>query len=97
MVVSIASIVGTSGVFTANFVSSVPFLSILLAAVNFLLTVMFVSMMSIPLKLFSGAKVAPSYARLANGGIIDGFASPMLIGFLVKMSNGLYTTTFMYF
>lgn len=97
IVVSVTSILGVFAAFLVYFVSSTVLLTFLLGIANLLLTITFVSLMSIPLKIFSGSKFAPSYATLSTGGIMGGFVSPILIGFLVKMSNGLYISTFIFF
>lgn len=97
LVVSVTGVLGTIALFSVYFVSSVLLITLLMGLANFLLTITFVSLMSIPLKIFSGAIFAPSYATLATGGIVGGFVSPMLIGFLIKLSNGSYITTFMFF
>ncbi|MFD1900253.1 hypothetical protein GQR36_09875 [Enterococcus termitis] len=72
-------------------------LALVMGLANFFLIISFVSMMSIPLKIFEGATFAPSYSTLATGGILGGFVAPTLIGELVEASGGQYISTFYFF
>lgn len=96
-VVAITAVIGSFLVFVAYFISNLMLLTLVMGIANFLLIICFVTMMSIPLKIFSGAKFAPSYGTLATGGILGGFVSPTLIGMLVEMSGGQYISTFIFF
>ena len=66
IVVSVMSILGTASIFAAYFASSVALLTVLMGIANFLLTLTFVSMMSIPLKIFTGSKFAPRLCHVGN-------------------------------
>lgn len=97
LVVSITAILGAFLCFSAYFIENLILLTIVIGLASLFLIISFVSMMSIPLKIFSGEKFAPSYGTLATGGILGGFVSPTLIGTLVEISDGQYITTFIFF
>lgn len=97
IVVAATAVIGALLAFSAYFVVNLTLLAIVIGFASFFLIISFVTMMSIPLKIFAGEKFAPSYATLATGGILGGFVSPTLIGTLVELSNGQYITTFIFF
>ncbi|MHC5228743.1 MFS transporter [Enterococcus sp. LJL99] len=97
LVVASTAVIGAFLAFSAYFIANLTLLAIVMGFANFFLIICFVTMMSIPLKIFAGAKFAPSYATLATGGILGGFVSPTLIGALVELSDGQYITTFIFF
>ena len=97
LVVAATAVIGATLAFSAYFIANLTLLAIVMGFANFFLIICFVTMMSIPLKIFTGAKFAPSYATLATGGILGGFVSPTLIGALVELSDGQYITTFIFF
>lgn len=97
LVVAVTAVVGSLLAFSAYFIANLTLLAFVMGLANFFLIICFVTMMSIPLKIFTGAKFAPSYATLATGGILGGFVSPTLIGALVELSDGQYVTTFLFF
>lgn len=91
-VVAITTILGSLFVFTLYFMNGMISLTFVLSMANLCLMIAFVTLMSIPLKLFVGARFAPSYATLGMGGILGGFVSPMLIGMLVQKSGGFISS-----
>ncbi|GGC86811.1 MFS transporter [Enterococcus wangshanyuanii] len=96
-VVAVTAVLGTLATFSSYFIGNLVLLSLVMGLANFFLIISFVSMMSIPLKIFEGAKFAPSYSTLATGGILGGFVAPTLIGQLVELSGGQYISTFYFF
>ncbi|MFD2306367.1 MFS transporter [Enterococcus termitis] len=96
-VVAITAILGTLATFASYFIGNLVLLALVMGLANFFLIISFVSMMSIPLKIFEGATFAPSYSTLATGGILGGFVAPTLIGELVEASGGQYISTFYFF
>lgn len=96
-VVAISAILGALSAFGSYYSQNLVLLAIILGLANFFLIISLVTLMSIPLRIFEGAKFAPSYATLATGGILGGFVSPMVIGKLVELSNGQYISTFFFF
>lgn len=96
-VVILTSIIGASCLFSCYYISSYVYLSVLLGIASFFLILSFVTLMSIPLRIFEGELFAPSYGTLATGGIIGGFVSPILIGQLVDLSDGKYLMMFLLF
>ncbi|MGM0218082.1 MFS transporter [Enterococcus sp. AZ126] len=97
VVVAITAVLGAISAFSFYYIGNLVLLAIVMGFANFFLVISFVTLMSIPLRIFEGAKFAPSYGTLATGGILGGFVSPMLIGKLVEMSNGQYISTFIFF
>ncbi|MBO0440655.1 MFS transporter [Candidatus Enterococcus ikei] len=96
-VVAIAAMLGAFSAFGSYYIENLVLLAIVMGIANLFLIISFVTMMSIPLRIFEGAKFAPSYGTLATGGILGGFVSPTVIGKLVELSNGQYITTFLFF
>lgn len=96
-VVAITAFLGAILAFCSYFANNLILLAVIMGLANLFLIISFVTMMSIPLKIFSGVKFAPSYGTLATGGILGGFVSPTLIGILVESSNGQYISTFIFF
>lgn len=96
-IVAITAVLGAISAFGSYYIGNLVLLSIVMGLANFFLIISFVTMMSIPLRIFEGAKFAPSYGTLATGGILGGFVSPTLIGKLVELSNGQYISTFIFF
>lgn len=96
-IVAMTAILGALCAFGSYYIGNLVLLSIIMGMANFFLIISFVTMMSIPLRIFEGAKFAPSYGTLATGGILGGFVSPTLIGKLVELSNGQYISTFIFF
>lgn len=96
LVIMITSLIGSFLVFAAYFLHK-PFNFIfVLGFATFFLTLSFVTLMAIPMKLFEGENFAPSYSTIASGGIIGGAVAQLMIGFLVDMS-GTFLTAFAYF
>ena len=95
-VIFATSIVGALLVFGAYFVNN-PYLFIfVLGFATLFLTLSFVTLMAIPMKLFDGVAFAPSYSTIASGGIVGGAVAQLVIGFLVETS-GTFLTAFIYF
>lgn len=95
-VIVTTSILGSILVFLSYFVHQVPFFILFLGLATLLLTISFVTLMAIPLKLFEGAYFAPSYSTISTGGILGGAITQLVIGFLVD-STGTFLTVFIYF
>lgn len=96
-VVAVTAVLAAVATFLSYFVANPIIIAILLGFANFFGLICFIIMMSIPLKIFEGPRFAPSYATLATGGILGGFVSPSLIGYLVQASGGQYISSFIYF
>ncbi len=90
------SIIGSLLVFAAYFVHNTLNFIIVLGLATLFLTLAFVTLMAIPMKLFDGAAFAPSYSTIASGGIVGGAVAQIVIGFLVETS-GTFLTAFIYF
>ena len=90
------SIIGAILVFLAYFVHNPYSFIVVLGLATLFLTLAFVTLMAIPMKLFDGKTFAPSYSTIATGGIIGGAVAQIVIGFLVEMS-GTFLTAFIYF
>ncbi|HCM90272.1 MULTISPECIES: MFS transporter [Vagococcus] len=96
LVIIVTSIIGSILAFIAYFVHK-PFLFIfVLGFATLFLTIGFVTLMAIPMKMFEGAQFAPSYSTIATGGIIGGAVAQLAIGFLVERSE-TFLTAFIYF
>ena len=91
-----ASILGAILVFVAYFVHNTYSFILVLGLATLFLTLTFVTLMAIPMKLFEGKAFAPSYSTIASGGIIGGAVAQIVIGFLVEAS-GTFLTAFIYF
>ncbi|MGX7149387.1 MFS transporter [Enterococcus ureasiticus] len=96
-IVAITVVLGAISAFGSYYIENIVLLAIVMGLANLFLIISFVTMMSIPLRIFDGAKFAPSYGTLATGGILGGFVSPTVIGKLVEVSNGQYISTFIFF
>ncbi|MFC6347958.1 MFS transporter [Vagococcus carniphilus] len=96
LVIIITSIIGSLLVFTSYFVHKPFIFIIVLGSSTLFLTLAFVTLMAIPMKLFDGQSFAPSYSTIASGGIIGGAVAQLVIGFLVERS-GTFLTAFIYF
>ncbi|AQP52820.1 hypothetical protein BW732_00355 [Vagococcus penaei] len=96
LVILICSILGSFLTFLSYFTSHMPSFTILLGLASLLLTITFVTVMSIPLKTFEGDRFAPSYATIAMGGIVGGAVSQIAIGLLVQATN-TFLSVFIYF
>ncbi|MDT2832027.1 MFS transporter [Vagococcus carniphilus] len=96
LVIIITSIIGSLLVFTSYFVHKPFIFIIVLGSSTLFLTLAFVTLMAIPMKLFEGQSFAPSYSTIASGGIIGGAVAQIVIGFLVERS-GTFLTAFIYF
>lgn len=96
LVIIITSIIGSLLVFTSYFVHKPFVFIIVLGSSTLFLTLAFVTLMAIPMKLFEGQSFAPSYSTIASGGIIGGAVAQIVIGFLVERS-GTFLTAFIYF
>lgn len=90
------SIVGALLVFLAYYIHNPYSFIIILGSATLFLTIAFVTLMAIPMKLFNGKEFAPSYSTIASGGIIGGAVAQIVIGFLVQAS-GTFLTAFIYF
>lgn len=97
LVIMVTSVIGALLIYASYYFSSIVMLSIMIGLATFCLILSFVTMMSIPLRAFEGAKFAPSYATIATGGILGGFVAPTLIGQLVESSGGSYMIMFIVF
>lgn len=94
-VVAATTVFGSLFVFALYFMNGTISLTFMLSMANLCLMIAFVTLMSIPLKLFAGPRFAPSYATLGTGGILGGFVSPALIGMLVQKS-GRFISSFIF-
>ncbi|MEG0286056.1 MAG: MFS transporter [Vagococcus sp.] len=95
-VIFLTSIIGAILVFCAYFVNKPINFIIILGLATLFLTLSFVTLMAIPMKLFEGNAFAPSYSTIASGGIVGGAVAQLVIGFLVE-SSGTFLTAFIYF
>lgn len=96
LVIIITSLIGSILVFTSYFVHKPINFIFVLGFATFFLTLSFVILMAIPMKLFEGPTFAPSYSTIASGGIIGGAVAQLVIGFVVDKS-GTFLTAFIYF
>lgn len=96
LVIITTSIIGALLVFTSYFVHKPIIFIFILGSSTLFLTLAFVTLMAIPMKLFEGQAFAPSYSTIASGGIIGGAVAQIVIGFLVEHS-GTFLTAFIYF
>lgn len=95
-VIFVTSIIGSLLVFLAYFINNPYNFIIVLGLATLFLTLSFVTLMAIPMKIFDGESFAPSYSTIASGGIIGGAVAQLVIGFLVE-SSGTFLTAFIYF
>lgn len=96
LVIMMMATIGSSLVFLSYYLHSlVPFILVLgLATLS--MTVAFVTLMTIPLKVFTGKHFAPSYSTISTGGILGGATAQIIIGSLVDGSES-YFSAFIYF
>ncbi|UNM90384.1 MFS transporter [Vagococcus sp. CY52-2] len=96
LVIMMMATIGSSLVFLSYYLHSlIPFILVLgLATLS--MTVAFVTLMTIPLKVFTGKHFAPSYSTISTGGILGGATAQIIIGSLVDGSES-YFSAFIYF
>lgn len=97
IVIAIFCIIGGSSMLGVYTFDSTILITLLLGLANFSMLVAFVTLMSIPLKLFINERFSPSYATIGTGGVMGGIFSPLIIGELIQVSNGNFFTTFIFF
>lgn len=88
----IGSILSLIGYFSQNIIFS----TLLLCLGTLFLTVSFVIIMSLPLKIFAQGNFTTKYASIMVGGILGGAVTPLFIGFLVD-SSGNFLSSFFFF
>ena len=72
-------------------------LATILLAVAYMLGVLgFITITSLPLKIFPKEVVAPYYATINAGGVLGGFFAPIILGKLVELAGGAYVHAFMF-
>lgn len=96
LVIMMMATIGSSLVLLSYYLHSlIPFILVLgLATLS--MTVAFVTLMTIPLKVFTGKHFAPSYSTISTGGILGGATAQIIIGSLVDGSES-YFSAFIYF
>ncbi|SER52895.1 Sugar phosphate permease [Isobaculum melis] len=97
MIIFTFCLIGTLLMFSAYFVGSFVLLTIILGLANFFLIITFITMMSLPLKLFAGERFTPSYATIGTGGVLGGVLAPIIIGKLLTLFNGAFLGAFFFF
>lgn len=97
MIIFTFCMTGTLLMFSAYFVGSFVLLTIILGLANFFLIITFITMMSLPLKLFAGERFTPSYATIGTGGVLGGVLAPIIIGKLLTLFNGAFLGAFFFF
>ena len=95
-VIMVTSSIGSILAFASYFVYKPINFILVLGFATLFLTLGFVTLMAIPMKMFSGEVFAPSYSTIATGGIIGGAVVQLVIGFLVESSE-TFLTAFIYF
>ncbi len=95
-VIMLTSSIGSVLAFASYFVYKPINFILVLGFATLFLTLGFVTLMTIPMKMFSGAVFAPCYSTIATGGIIGGAVVQLVIGFLVESSE-TFLTAFIYF
>ncbi|WP_326717850.1 MFS transporter [Vagococcus jeotgali] len=95
-VIILNSIIGSALVFLSYFSGSIWLFIVELGLATLCLTISFVVLMTIPLKVFTGKHFAPSYSTISTGGILGGATAQIIIGFLVENSD-TYLSAFVYF
>lgn len=70
--------------------------TLLLAVAYMLLMLSFITITSLPLKIFPKEVVAPYYATINAGGVLGGFFAPIVLGRLVELAGGAYLYAFMF-
>lgn len=96
LVIKIMAIIGSSLVFLSYYVHSLALFILILGLATLSMTVAFVTLMTIPLKVFTGKNFAPSYSTISTGGILGGATAQIIIGALVDSSDS-YLSAFIYF
>nr|WP_257963487.1 MFS transporter [Carnobacterium maltaromaticum] len=97
IVIAIFCIVGGCSMLGVYTFDSIILITLLLGIANFSMLVAFVTLMSIPLKLFINERFSPSYATIGTGGVMGGIFAPLIIGELIRVSNGNFLSTFIFF
>lgn len=70
--------------------------TILLAVAYMFNMLSFITITSLPLKIFPKEVVAPYYATINAGGVLGGFFAPIILGRLVELASGAYLYVFMF-
>ena len=96
IVIMIMATIGSSLVFLSYYVHSLVLFILVLGLATLSMTVAFVTLMTIPLKVFTGKHFAPSYSTISTGGILGGATAQIIIGALVDSSE-TYLSAFIYF
>lgn len=96
LVIMIMATLGSVFVFLSYYVHSLILFILVLGIATLSMTVAFVTLMTIPLKVFTGKNFAPSYSTISTGGILGGATAQIIIGALVD-SSGSYLSAFIYF
>ncbi|UUV99425.1 MFS transporter [Vagococcus luciliae] len=96
LVIMIMATIGSSLVFLSYYLHSLVLFILVLGLATLSMTVAFVTLMTIPLKVFTGKHFAPSYSTISTGGILGGATAQIIIGSLVDGSES-YLSAFIYF
>ncbi|MGX7420211.1 MFS transporter [Carnobacterium gallinarum] len=96
-IIALFSLIGGIAMIGVYMLESVGLLILLLGVANFAMLVAFVTLMSMPLKLFVGERFSPSYATIGTGGVLGGVFAPIAIGELVRFAGGSFYTAFLFF
>ena len=70
--------------------------TIILAIARMVATLGFITITSLPLKIFPKEVVAPNYATINAGGVLGAFFSPIILGNLVELAGGAYSYAFIF-
>lgn len=95
LVISVLSFIAAILVFVSYYVENMGLYIVILGLSVLFFTTALVTLMSIPMKVFSGDFFAPGYSTIALGGIIGGAATQIIIGGLLE-SFGTYTAVYIY-
>ncbi len=95
-VITCTSLIGGVLIISSYFISSTPLFTFVVGLSMLSLTISFVTLMTIPLKIFKDDYFAPSYATIATGGILGGAITQIIIGLLVQ-HIGKPISIFLYF
>lgn len=96
LVIMMMATIGSSLVFLSYYLHSLVLFILVLGLATLSMTVAFVTLMTIPLKVFTGKHFAPSYSTISTGGILGGATAQIIIGSLVDGSES-YLSAFIYF
>ena len=96
LVIMMMATIGSSLVFLSYYLHSLVSFILVLGLATLSMTVAFVTLMTIPLKVFTGKHFAPSYSTISTGGILGGATAQIIIGSLVDGSES-YFSAFIYF